>query len=194
MGRFKRTLFMGISLVLTLGLLVGSTLAYFTDTAPPLVNTFTPSRVTTDVEETLDGGVKSQVKLQNTGSFNAYLRAAIAVSWQDDRGNVWGEAPVANEDYTLQLDLEEGWALSRDGFYYWLSPVPPASTHPENCSTGVLISACAPLRDGPEGYHLTVQILGSGIQSLPGSVVLENWGSGVASVSADGKLQIRGGL
>lgn len=192
--KYPKFLLLFSGIVLALSLLAGGTLAYFTDTAQPLVNTFLPSRVTTDVEEQLDGSVKSNVVLQNTGSASAYLRASISITWKDENGKVYGEAPVLGKDYSLDLDLDQGWVLSADGFYYWVMPVLPAESHPDNCSTGVLISTCSPLGDGaPEGYALNVEIIGSGIQSMPAYVVADHWGSGVLGVKEDGSLQIRTG-
>lgn len=185
-------LFSGI--LLTLSLLAGGTLAYFTDTAEPLVNTFLPSRITTDVEEQLDGSVKSNVVLQNTGSAAAYLRASVSITWKDETGKIYAQAPVLGEDYALALDLDNGWVLASDGFYYWVKPVLPAESHPDNCSTGVLISTCSPLKaSAPAGYSLCAEIIGSGIQSTPANVVTDHWSSGVTAVNPDGTLQIRTG-
>lgn len=192
--KYPKILLTACCLLLVLSAVTGSTLAYFTDSAAPLVNTFIPSRVTTDVEELLDGTVKSQVALQNTGSTEAYLRAAISVTWKAEDGTVYSKAPVPGEDYALSLDLDGGWVRASDGFYYWVLPVHPAETHPQDCATGVLITSCSPLGSAPAGYALNVQIIGSGIQSVPTSVVTEHWGSGVTGVGQDGRLQIRGGL
>ena len=192
--KYPKILLLFSTILLTLSLLAGGTLAYFTDTAQPLVNTFHPSRVTTDVEETLDGTIKSQVMLQNTGSVAAYLRAALSITWKAEDGTVYSRPPVLGEDYTMDLTSDPGWILAADGFYYWTSPVPPAETDPEHCATGVLIPSCSPIPGkAPEGYALAVEVVGSGIQSMPKSVVADHWASGVTAVSDEGILQIRTG-
>lgn len=174
------------SVLLVAGLAIGGTLAYLMDTDAPVENTFLPSKVTTSVAETLEDGVKTDVKLQNTGDIPAYLRAAVAVSWQDDRGNLWGKAPEPGVDYTLDWVLS-GWAQGSDGFYYYRTPVAPGGY------TDVLFTDCHPLPDrAPEGYHLAVEIIGSGIQSLPSHVVQDCWDC-VTGTAADGTLSVKGG-
>ena len=53
-------------------------------------------------------------------------------------------------------------------------------------NTPALIKECSAVADKtPEGYGLSVEILGSDIQSTPKSVVTENWG---VTVAADGTI------
>lgn len=53
-------------------------------------------------------------------------------------------------------------------------------------NTPALIKECSAVADKtPEGYGLSVEILGSAIQSTPKSVVTENWG---VTVAADGTI------
>ena len=172
-----------VSLLLLLTVTVGGTLAFLLDSSGPITNVFTPSQVTTRVDESFNGSVKSNVRIQNTGDTAAWIRAAVVITWQDADGNVYGKAPVANEDYTISYDLVSGWEKGDDGFYYWTKPV-AATSEGEASYTGILITECKPVEGkAPEGYHLTVEILGSGIQSLPTSVVTEKWSSGVSGVS-----------
>ncbi len=181
------------SLLLVVGVTVGGTLAYIVADSGPVENTFTPSVVTTYVEEDIESNVKKDVKIKNTGDTTAYIRAAVVVTWQDEAGNVLGEKPVENEDYTIDYVLASGWVQGADGFYYWTSPVLSDDEDSEECYTGVLINSCAPVEDKtPDGYSLAVEIIGSGIQSVPDTVVTEEWSSGVSSVN-DGKLTIKEG-
>lgn len=178
---------LGVALLLLACLALGGTLAYLTDTDAPVENTFLPAKVTTSVVENTENGVKSNVKIQNTGNIPAYIRAAVAVTWQDSSGNLCGKAPMAGEDYTITWTLA-GWERSSDGFYYYQSPVLPGET------TDVLFTACSPVSDrAPEGYDLTVEIMGSGIQSVPETVITEHWDSGVSGVASDGTLSVKGG-
>lgn len=178
---------LGAALLLLACLALGGTLAYLTDTDAPVENTFHPAKVTTSVVETTGNGVKSNVKIQNTGDIPAYIRAAVTVTWQDGSGNLWGSAPAAGEDYAITWTLS-GWERSSDGFYYYKTPVLPGGT------TDVLFTACSPMPDRtPEGYQLAVEIMGSGIQSVPETVVMEYWDSGVSGVASDGTLTVKGG-
>lgn len=175
------------TLVLLAALAVGGTLAYLTDSDAPVENTFLPGKVTTSVVENTENGVKSHVKIRNTGDVPAYIRSSVAVSWQDDKGNLLGKAPVAGTDYTITWTMT-GWEQGADGFYYYKTPVLPGD------ATDVLCTDCRPIPDRtPEGYHLAVEIIGSGIQSVPAYVVAEHWSSGVSGVDAEGTLSVKGG-
>lgn len=182
-----------VSLLLIVCVAVGGTIAFLMDTDGPLDNLFNPSQVTTSVTEdiTTDTQTKQNVSIKNTGDTEAYIRAAVVVTWQDENGNVYGKAPVAETDYDIIFDLNSGWEKSTDGFYYWTKPVLSVEENAEECSTGVLITSCTSKNTAPEGYFLNVEIIGSGIQSKPDRVVETEWDSGVSSVSADGTLNIK---
>lgn len=182
--KMKKSIALLVSLILVLSVTIGVSLAYLVATSGSVENTFSPSRVTTEVNETFDGKVKTNVSIKNTGDTTAYIRAAVVVTWQDENGNVHGTVP-ANGDYEITYNLDNQtnpvgkWELGTDGFYYWTSPVAPDAT------TGVLITEAKPLKAAPaEGYTLCIEILGSGIQSVPTTVVVENWES-VTGVTND---------
>lgn len=175
-----------IGLLTVTGICIGGTVAFLTDVTAPVENAFVPSRVTTQVRETLQGGTKTNVTIQNTGTATAYIRAAVVVTWQDQEGNILGTVPVEGTDYSITWEMD-GWERGADGFCYYRSPVSPGN------GTRVLFTDCAPMGDrAPEGYSLTVEIIGSGIQSVPAAVVTDNWIGGVSGVSRDGTLVIGG--
>ena len=177
----KKSLILLASLLLAVCLTVGGTLAFLVATDGPLPNTFTPSQVTTSVTETNKDGVKTNVKIQNTGDTEAYIRAAIIVTWQNDKGEVYGKAPTT-ADY--EMEIGDSWDEGPDGFYYHKAPVAAGA------STDALITEAKPKKsDGnteanAAGYYLNIEIIGSGIQSKPTKVVVDNWG---VSLAADGK-------
>ena len=175
-----------VSLLLLLTVTVGGTIAFLMDSDGPLHNLFTPSKVTTSVDETISGKTKSNVSIKNTGDTDAWIRAAVVITWQDKDGNVYGQAPVAGEDYTITYDLNNGWKKSNDGFYYWTSPVAA-----KNGQTGVLITSCTTENsitvgsgDDAVTYYLTVEIIGSGIQNKPANVFNTEWASSGLKVSS----------
>lgn len=168
------------ALLLLLAFGAGATLAYLDTLAGPVENRFIPSRVTTEVEETFDGTIKSKVAIRNTGDTQAWIRGAVVITWQDANGNVAGKMPVEGKDYTISYDLEHGWIKGQDGFCYWTKPVDGGAL------TGVLIENCTAMDTAPDGYFLTVEILGSGIQSKPARVFNENWYSSGLIVNAAG--------
>jgi len=164
-----------ITLMATLAILcvtVVGTIAFIADESDDVVNTFTLSKVTTSVVEDIETapGVKQNVKIQNTGDTEAYIRAAVVVTWQDAYGNVYGQKPVNDIDYNIEFKTEyetsDKWTLENDGFWYWGKEVAP------NGLTDVLITSCSPIAGRvPEGFNLAVEIIGSGIQSRPDNVV-----------------------
>jgi len=173
----KKTVALVVSLALLLCAGVGATLAYLLDVDGPLNNTFTPSEVTTYVDEEFEDGVKSNVRIQNTGDTEAYIRAAVVVSWQNESGNqVASVAPVLGTDYTMVFSTDtndgpkdaegnytniEGQWVKNGDYYYWTKPVAPGEF------TGYLILEATRVAEPPVGYDLCVEILGSGIQSVP---------------------------
>ena len=196
MNRKLTVLLVSLALVLCVG--VGGTLAYLFDITQPVENTFTPSEVTTEVVETVENDVKKDVMIHNTGDTVAFIRAAIVVNWADGEGNVYGKTtPVKGTDYVMEFynDADDGkdgkWIMdSSDGFYYWTKPV-AANDNDSTTNvdlTGMLIKSVK-LADNvtaPEGYALSVEILCSGVQSVPAEAV-EAWSNGLYTVSDAGE-------
>lgn len=176
------------SIVLVLAVAVGGIVAFITTTTNthPITNTFTPSKVTTAVEETLSGKAKSNVKIKNTGDTSAYIRAAVVITWKNAEGAVYGKAPTAGTDYTISYSTTD-WIEGGDGFWYHKSPVNAGAT------TGVLISNCTCVGNAPDGYFLNVEIVGSGVQSLGVSgdkhIVEKAWSN--VSVNSDDTLSVQ---
>jgi len=196
----KKSLITLVSLLAILCVTVSGSLAFLIDTDGPITNLFNPSEVTTEVIEDLNGTTKQNVKIKNTGDTDAYIRAAVVVTWQDADGNVYGAAPKAT-DYTLNIittDQENPdgkWTKGADGFYYWSKPVAP------NATTNILIQTCS-VKNGaqiPDGYNLAVEIIGSGVQAKGMSSdnkapVVEAWGldnGGSVMGVSDGSLTIK---
>lgn len=177
--RTQRPTLLLAALVLIFGALVGSTVAFLVAESQTVTNQFKPTEVKTTVVENFDGEVKNNVKVQNTGEIPAYIRAAVVVTWQNDAGQVYAQTPVEGTDYTLDW-YTSGW-FKKDGFYYHKSAVPPSDT------TAVLFTNCEPVEGkAPDGYHLCVEILASGIQSQPTTAVEAAWG---VTVNAWGYLK-----
>ena len=187
-------------------LLVGGTIAFLSAESGIVTNEFTPGKVTTAVmEDTFDGAVKTNVFVKNTGNVEGYIRADVVVTWQNENGHVYGSAPVSkldatgDEPYNYEIVLSDSendgksgeWKLADDGFYYWTEPVKSMAEAEGDCGTGYLILSCKQVGDAPApGYFLCVEIIASGIQSLPASVVADEWKSGVSGVE-DGTLVVK---
>ncbi|MGI6029123.1 MAG: hypothetical protein ACOX81_06915 [Candidatus Heteroscillospira sp.] len=160
-----------LALVLILTVSVGGTLAWLAAQTGAVTNTFTPAHVTTAVDEVLDGTVKKDVRIQNTGDIDAYIRATYVVNWADTDGNIYGAAPT----YDVNLN-ETDWA-EVGGYYYCKTRVASGGFTP------VLIESIAPKGEAPEGCTLQVTIIADGIQadgvdSTGTKAAVDAWGYG----------------
>ena len=167
--RWKRSFVLLTALtVLMLGV-VGATISYLVTSTKPVTNTFKYAEVTCEVNESFSNGVKSDVTIKNTGNIDAYIRAAVIVTWKDASGNVYGQ-PVPEDAYTIQYN-ETKWTKNGD---YWYCNTAIAA----NASTDPLIVTCSKTKDAnpPDGYDLSVEILADAIQSQPANAVTEAWG------------------
>lgn len=179
--RPKRLATLLVSLLLVLGVAVGGTVAFLSTRTDSKVNTFTPSKVTCEVTETFENNVKSKVAVKNTGDTTAFIRAAINVTWMKDaeagteyeaaNQTVSAKVPVKDTDYSITFAKNTNWIQGADGYYYYQLPVDP------QVSTEVLIEECKLQENAsvPDGYHLSVEIVASAIQSAPDSVVQSMW-------------------
>ena len=168
-------------LVIVCTLLSAVTMAYVFTQTTPVVNQFTPSKVASTVVESFDGTTKSNVLIKNSGDTEAYIRAAVVVTWVNDTTKeVHPEKPVAGTDYHITYG-GGNWEQAADGFWYYKVPVAP-NTQATNVTTTFIDTCTAVDANTPEGYYLSVEILSSGIQSTPTSVVVDQWSSGVSGV------------
>lgn len=170
MKKSKKTILTLVSLAVLLFALVGTTLAYLTTSTDPVVNTFTPTKVPIEIVEEIDGDVKKDVQVKNTGNIDAYIRVAVVVTWKDDKGNVSATVPVEGTDYEMTW-YTSGWT-EIENYYYYNSTVSP------NNSTENLFTDCK-VKDSankPDGYNLSVEILAQSIQAVPEQAVKDAWG------------------
>ena len=163
-GFWRRPALVVLSLAMLLLASVGGTLAFLIDKTDSVQNTFTPSTMTIDVEEDFkDGGtVKENVKIENTGEVDAWIRATVIFNWADEDDN-----PVKQVDVENELDVtgnDSSWFKGSDGYYYHRAPVAPKG------STGILLDSVS-VKSGvtpPAGAdHLQVTIVSQAIQSSP---------------------------
>lgn len=165
----KPSLLLAAMLVLLVAV-IGTTVAYLTASTDTVTNNFNPVKLTTPVEEDFDGEVKNNVTVKNTGDINAYVRAAVVVTWQDEARNVHPSIPAIGTDYTVKFPAGTGWVKVGD-YYYYNEPLAPGE------STVVLLEDCKPVvGKAPEGYALDVAIVVSAIQSEPDKAINEAWG------------------
>lgn len=189
-GMGRKRVALVASLLVVLALVCGGTVAYLTD-SDRVANEFSPGELTTTVVENLEGSTKKDVQIQNTGKVDAWIRAEVAITWQDEAGNVYGTAPVEKNTQNPSGDYEIIWSVAdepaaskwvkgNDGFYYWTSPVAPTGL------TDMLITSCTyDKTKAPEGYSLTVEVIGSGVQITP-DAAFNDWTGGKSGLKVGG--------
>lgn len=152
---------------------VGSSLAWLMAGTKPIKNVFEPGNVPPTIVEEMNGTVKNDVTVKNTGNVDAYIRAKLVFTWQDSSENVYGQTPLEKIDYEIQWVLD-GWKKGSDGYYYYTSKVGSGE------STGVLATGIKQITPNPaEGYTLHVEVLAESIQAEPSGengAAYEAWG------------------
>ncbi len=156
-----------ISLLAILGIGVSGTMAYLFVLSGSLNNSFHPVQVTSHVDESFDGTTKSNVRVQNTGSIDAWIRVALVATWEDSAGNAVNKK-VSSGDVSASVNVGggTGWFES-DGYYYCTSKIPPSGYTP------LLINSVTVSNSG--SYHLNYQILCEAIQAEPEEAVHDAW-------------------
>ena len=168
--RWKRSGILLAAVIVLLAGAVGGTWAFLVAQSEPVQNNFTYAQVSCTINEKFENGVKSDVKIQNTGDIPAYIRARIVVTWKDANGNVSSTVPVKNTDYTIAFnENEKDWTQQGD-YWYCKTAVDAGGETP------VLITKCEKKGNAPKDYNLSVEILADAIQSEPANAVKEAWG------------------
>ena len=156
---------------------VGGTMAWLSTQTRDLTNTFEPAKVTCKVDEnfTEDGTEKKDVRIQNTGTTDAYIRAMIVANWCTADNKV---VKTATPTYVGLPGSD--WVKHTDGFYYYTKPVAPNQT-----TDSYLFTSCTPNNaEKPEGAdHLEVNIICQAVQSTPANAVTEAWGVTISNGS-----------
>lgn len=204
------------ALALATAVTVGGTLAWLSAHTNSVTNTFTMGNVDPDVEESFspDHTTKSDIKVTNNGSVEAYVRVALVFSWRDGAtpgsydyedsteqpgGTIVADTPVEGTDYTFTPQNTNDWIKGTDGYYYYKYPVKPntneASQEPsEGSQTSSLGTIEVIENDKSKEYNLDVQVLADSIQAAPETAVTTMWGTtkdgSVTGVDSDGNLTI----
>lgn len=154
-----------LSMILLIGIAVGTTVAFLVARTEPIKSTFEYAKVSCEVT-----GSKENVQIKNTGNTAAYIRATYVVTWRDADGKVAVSVP-GGYSYTLTENLSNNWKKGTDGYFYYTSPVAPG-----NSTLDSLPTCNVTYPDNPE-YTLSVEILAEAIQSEPAEAVQQAWGA-----------------
>lgn len=168
---YKKIVLLAVSLLLVMCAAIGGTVAYLIDSTGEVKNTFIPASVPPGIDENIEGNVKKDVTIKNTGNVDAYIRVKVVVTWKDANGSVYKTAPVKGTDYNW-ADGDSKWVKHTDGFWYYTAKVPA------NGSTASLFTDCKQLSTAkvPDGYSLSVDIHAQSVQAEPADVVEKTWG------------------
>ncbi len=165
MMRYKKFLLGAVLVVLLLTFAVGGTLAYLVTQTDPVVNTFTPADVSTEIQETFENNVKSIVQIKNTGNIPVFVRVKVVANWYKDGAIV---APwTDNIDYNTVF-----WTKNGDYYYYKTAVAADALTENLFQNEYTYLAADVPV----EGAHLEMTIIHQSIQAEPTSAVQGAWG------------------
>ncbi len=164
-------------LVLVLGI-VGTTLAWLTDTTEDQTNTFEYAKVSCEVLETVTDTTKSDVRIKNTGNTDAYIRATYVVTYRDDTESILYEPLDRNWNVDLSNKINtESWVQGKDGYWYCKTPVAPGEETPALFKAP--INGNGRFLDGGRSKEQAityVEILATAIQSQPVKAMGEAWG------------------
>lgn len=173
--RMNKLAILFIAVVMLIGAVVGSTVAFLVTKTAPVENKFTYASVSCTVSESFNGTTKEKVQIQNTGTTDAYIRATYVVNWLNKDGSI---APVPQgtipDGYILSIseNPDNAWTKGTDGYFYYLTPVAPGGL-----TDGSLVNCTVTYPQGVEPeYILSVEILATAVQSTPAKAVQEAWG------------------
>ena len=173
--RMNKLAILFIAVVMLIGAVVGSTVAFLVTKTAPVENKFTYASVSCTVSESFNGTTKEKVQIQNTGTTDAYIRATYVVNWLNKDGSI---APVPQgtipNGYTLSIseNPDNAWTKGTDGYFYYLTPVAPGGLTDDS-----LVNCTVTYPQGVEPeYILSVEILATAVQSTPAKAVQEAWG------------------
>lgn len=180
--RLNRTAVLIMAVLLLIGAAVGSTVAFLIDKSEPVKNAFEYAKVSCEVTEKFDQNKKEDVKVKNTGTIDAYIRATYVVNWVDKDGKIAASDP-AGYSYNVTENPDSKWTKGSDGYFYYTSPVAPGASTEGSLLTCTVVTS----PDNPE-YTLSVEVLAEAIQSTPNKAVQEAWG---VTVNVGGKLAVQ---
>ena len=175
-------------LVLVLGI-VGTTLAWLTDKTNALPNNFTYAKVSCEVSEEVgeNNTWKNNVRIQNTGNTDAYIRATYVVTIRDEEGNILYDASETKDfkDYMRGLESKISdappWQRGSDGYWYYMLPVAPNKETEANLFRDKIFPLFIEINGKKAKTY--VEILASAVQAMPTNAVTEAWGATVQTVT-----------
>lgn len=150
-----------VALLLTCA--VGGTVAYLVTQTGSVTNTFTPAKVTCKVAETFNNNLKENVKIQNTGTTDAWIRATVVGNWVVGTGADKKIVAPWTDDIAYNAGEDSPWTKGNDGYYYYNRIVSSQGY------TANLFDSYKQKTSPVEGAHLELTIVCQAVQSNLGT-------------------------
>ncbi len=163
---------MPVLLLLMLIAVCGTVYAYMFMRTPVQISQFFSAKVACQVSESFADNTKRDIKVENTGKIDAYLRIRLVTYWVDANGNV-----AAKSSPMLNITPAAGWVAGSENVFYYVVPVEP------NATTLRLSDEPISLRE-EDGFKQVIDVFAEAIQAEPANAVINGWGVTLAS---DGK-------
>ena len=155
---------------LLLTAVVCGVIAFIVTNTGTVKNTFTPSKITTEITEEFDGQEKKNVNAKNTGDIDAYIRIKLVTYRVNENGDrIGGTAEIPK--FAPGADWVE-----KDGFYYYTLPVAPD----DSPATALIDSIKLAKYDDADGGVQVIEVMAEAIQSTPDKAVGEAWGVSIS--------------
>lgn len=190
-GRKRSLLTAGLLLLLSISS-VGGTVAYIVTQTSLLQNTFNMAVIDCQVLEEYDAvqAKKTDVRVKNTGTADAYIRVKLIANWYANDSNTI--VAQAGWSPTEAVKTGTGWVLGADGYYYYTQPVEAGDV------TDNLIDSITLKMDEATRFRQVLEIIAEAIQAEGEDFskgesasdrypVVQAWSSGVSGIGADGK-------
>ncbi len=151
----KKLSTLAFCILITLVICVGGTVAYLSTQSHIVKNTFTPAIVECEIHEEFDNKIKKNVKVQNTGDVDAYIRVKVVVNWKNGVDVI----PANPSEYVIDYAQNKNW-IEINGIHYYKLPVKSGDY------TEILINLAKQIVESPsEDYQLNVEIMAQAIQA-----------------------------
>lgn len=151
-----------------------------------ITNKLDPAIVTCKVWEDFDPdtGVKSSIKVENTGNIDAYLRVRLVSNWVDEDNCVIGKASLKPE---IDYDTDNWIYDAASDTYYCKTKIVPTEKTPELLKTSYTLAEDTYTVLFPAiPVYQRLDVIAEAVQFIPNKAVEEMWP--FVEVDSDNKL------
>ena len=158
----KKLLTLTVILMLLVMLGVGGTLAYFSRSADPVINTFQAGSVGAQVKEVVSDNSKTSITVENTGASPVYVRVRLVSYWMS------GENVAPKASPTVSFTLGSDW-VQIDSYYYYTKPLDGGAETSNLLGSTVTMTV-------EDGFAQVIEVLADTVQATPAQAVEDVWG------------------